>query len=106
MEMRFDPMTGEPINPQPQENAAQETGANTQEQTADAAQGVNAGTQDVSAGTQGVNPDAQQMNQQMEGSGAQQGNSQGETYSAYNGQPHICLRLRQMRQRTKIGLRA
>ena len=33
MEMRFDPMTGEPINPQPQENAAQETGANTQEQT-------------------------------------------------------------------------
>ena len=87
MEMRFDPMTGEPINPQPQENGAQETGANTQEQTADAAQGVNAGTQDVSAGTQGINPDAQQMNQQMEGSGAQQGNSQGETYSAYNGQP-------------------
>ena len=87
MEMRFDPMTGEPINPQPQENAAQETGANTKEQTADAAQDVNAGTQDVSAGTQGVNPDAQQMNQQMEGSGAQQGNSQGETYSAGNGQP-------------------
>ena len=41
MEMRFDPMTGEPINPQPQENGAQETGANTQEQTADAAQDVN-----------------------------------------------------------------
>ena len=101
MEMRFDPMTGEPINPQPQENAAQETGANTQEHTADAAQDVNAGTQDVSAGTQDVNAGTQdvsagtqdvnagtqQMNQQMEGSGAQQGNSQGETYSAYNGQP-------------------
>ena len=57
MEMRFDPMTGEPINPQPQENGAQETGTNTQEQTADAAQSANAGTQDVSAGTQGVNPD-------------------------------------------------
>ena len=61
MEMRFEPMTGEPINPQPQENAAQETGANTQEQTADAAQDVNAGTQDVSAGTQDVNAGTQDV---------------------------------------------
>ena len=62
MEMRFDPMTGEPINPQPQENAAQETGANTQEQTADAAQDVNAGTQDVSAGTQDASAGTQDVN--------------------------------------------
>lgn len=42
MEMRFDPMTGEPINPQPQENDAQTQEAEAQKTDA---QGINAGTQ-------------------------------------------------------------